>query len=495
MKLSDLLAYEDIVIQCHDNPDADALASGFALWWYLTKNGKEPVFIYRGINEMHKSNLLIMVDRLNIPIQYEPDFNRVPELLINCDCQHGQRNVTDTDAKNIAIIDHHQITIDQLPRLNEVRSSVGSCATVIWNLMKEEGINPNEDKALATALYYGLYTDTNRLSEISHPLDRDMLDDLVFNKSIVTEMCNSNISLEELKITGKAILQYDYHGDYKYLIIKSEQCDPNILGVISDFAMETVGVNVCIAYYNSPEEIKFSVRSCVKEVHANELAAFLADGIGGGGGHLFKAGGTIRPELITSNPESIIQERIEKYYATYIIMYAKDTTLDTAHMSLYDKLPQNLGTVRLADVFDIGTLVEIRTLEGDVHVTITDDTYLMIGIEGEVYPIKGTKLKNSYSFTGFVYSNTFEYEPSIKNLATGEVKLVMPFAKTVISPGNARIYAKPLENPIKLFTAWDDEKYYSGNVGDYIAVREDDPHDIYIIKGRLFDKLYRLIRS
>ena len=71
----------------------------------------------------------------------------------------------------------------------------------------------------------------------------------------------------------------------------------------------------------------------------------------------------------------------------------------------------------------------------------------------------------------------------------------MPFAKTVISPGNARIYAKPLENPIKLFTAWDDEKYYSGNVGDYIAVREDDPHDIYIIKGRLFDKLYRLIRS
>ena len=195
MKLSDLLAYEDIVIQCHDNPDADALASGFALWWYLTKNDKEPVFIYRGINEMHKSNLLIMVDRLNIPIQYEPEFDRVPELLINCDCQHGQRNVTDTDAKNIAIIDHHQITIDQLPRLNEVRSSVGSCATVIWNLMKEEGINPNEDKALATALYYGLYTDTNRLSEISHPLDRDMLDDLVFNKSIVTEMCNSNISL------------------------------------------------------------------------------------------------------------------------------------------------------------------------------------------------------------------------------------------------------------------------------------------------------------
>ena len=39
LKLSDFLKYERIVIQCHDNPDADALASGFALRWYLEKQG------------------------------------------------------------------------------------------------------------------------------------------------------------------------------------------------------------------------------------------------------------------------------------------------------------------------------------------------------------------------------------------------------------------------------------------------------------------------
>ena len=46
---------------------------------------------------------------------------------------------------------------------------------------------------------------------------------------------------------------------------------------------------------------------------------------------------------------------------------------------------------------------------------------------------------------------------------------------------------------MKLFTAWDDEKYYSGTPGDYIAVREDDEHDIYIISGELFDDLYEKI--
>ena len=37
LKLSDFTKYRDIVIPCHDDPDADALASGHALKWYLKK--------------------------------------------------------------------------------------------------------------------------------------------------------------------------------------------------------------------------------------------------------------------------------------------------------------------------------------------------------------------------------------------------------------------------------------------------------------------------
>ena len=35
MRLSDFLEYNDIAIQCHDNPDADALASGYGVYVYL----------------------------------------------------------------------------------------------------------------------------------------------------------------------------------------------------------------------------------------------------------------------------------------------------------------------------------------------------------------------------------------------------------------------------------------------------------------------------
>lgn len=499
MKLSELLKYNDIVIQCHDNPDADALASGFAVHYYLTKMGKEPLFIYRGRNKIQKSNLVIMCKKLGIPVNYEPDFEREPELLLTVDCQYGQRNVTATKARNIATIDHHQIS-GEVPKLSEIRSSVGSCSTVIWDMLQDEGIDIKSEKKLSTALYYGLYTDTGKLSEVSHPLDRDMLDMLLYNKALITKMSNSNISLKELSITGEAILNNEYHKKNRYLIIQAQPCDPNILGVMSDFSLETDGVDVCLAYYVSPEEIKFSVRSCDKEVHANELAAFLAEGIGGGGGHIYKAGGSIRPEklevadgAIESEATRIFHERMQAYFDKYEVIYAKKAKLDISGMKRYKKLGQKVGYVRLSDVYEVGTIVDIRTLEGDVTVTVAEDIYMMIGIEGEVYPIRREKFERTYAALDEPYDRQFEYEPSIINTQTKEKKHVMPFAHTAMAAGNSIIMARPLDRCVKLFTAWDDEKYYSGDIGDYIAVREDDAHDIYVIKGRLFGSLYQEI--
>ena len=97
-----------------------------------------------------------MVSFLEIPVSYEPDFDEDPELLVTVDCQYGQRNITMTEAQAVAIIDHHQETVS-LPELSEVRSNIGSCSTVIWDMIREAGLSVDEDILLSTALYYGLY--------------------------------------------------------------------------------------------------------------------------------------------------------------------------------------------------------------------------------------------------------------------------------------------------------------------------------------------------
>jgi phosphoglycolate phosphatase len=114
----------------------------------------------------------------------------------------------------------------------------------------------------------------------------------------------------------------------------------------------------------------------------------------------------------------------------------------------------------------------------------------MIGLEGEVYPILEEKLKKSYRFLDTPYTREFEYTPSVKNTATDEVRTVLEYARTVVSTGTSLICARPLTKAVKVFTAWDEEKYYSGDVGDYIAFRKEDVHDIYVIRARLFPLLY-----
>ena len=242
MKLSDLLSFNNIVIQCHDNPDADAIGCGYALYNYFSSKKKKVRFIYSGKT---KSNLVYLIDTLEIPIEFVTDSIGNPDLLLTCDCQYEEGNVTYFPAKCVATIDHHQVAKGKkLPELCEIRSGIGSCCTIVWDMLKKEGFQTDSDTS--SALYYGLFTDTNALSEISHPLDRDMMDEIYFDKSLIRRLNGMNITLEEAKIAGIALLGVEFHPENRYAILEAQPCDPNILGLISDFFLAVDTVDVCL---------------------------------------------------------------------------------------------------------------------------------------------------------------------------------------------------------------------------------------------------------
>ena len=108
MRLKDLLKFDEIVIQCHDNPDADAIACGYAVLLYLQKYGKSPSLVYGGRNFIRKTNLVMMIEDLEIPITHVTAIGN-PELLLMVDCQYGGGNAEKFEAQNIAVIDHHRI--------------------------------------------------------------------------------------------------------------------------------------------------------------------------------------------------------------------------------------------------------------------------------------------------------------------------------------------------------------------------------------------------
>lgn len=505
MRLGEYLKYDHIAVQCHDNPDADAIASGFGLYLFFSEKGKDVRLVYSGKFRIQKSNLVLMVQQLKIPIEHVRSLPADTQLLIMTDCQYGEGNVTRLTAPCVIDIDHHK-SHNELPTGSDVRSNIGSCSTIVWDLLRKEGeIELIGDKRLGTALYYGLYTDTSFFTEIAHPLDRDMRDSLVFDRNLIMKLRNSNMTLEELRIAGVSLLGYEYYSDNRYAIFRAEPCDPNILGLISDFALEVDRIDVCLVYSILDFGIKFSVRSCEKEVHANELASYLAEGLGSAGGHTGKAGGMIDYRLLSEVDGQyrmasedkrpyvavdILRNRMDSYFRSYTVIYADRETPDVRKMKVYAKLPVEAGYVKATDIFHAGNTVTVRMLEGDYDIRIDDDTYIMIGILGEVYPISRDKFECSYRETDHRYTMETEYEPTVRDSLTGDVRKLLPYVKSCIPTGTVRIYARRLRKTTKIFTKWDSDTYMLGQPGDIAAIRVDDIHDTYIIRRDIFAKCY-----
>lgn len=503
MRLSELEQFNQVTIQCHDNPDADAIASGYGLYCYFKDRGKQVRLVYSGRNRIQKSNLKLMVEKLDLPVEYIPAAEAgnltVEGLLITVDCQYGAGNVTKLAAENVAIIDHHQAEVEHT-RWADIHPGLGSCATLVWKMLTEEGFVINDDAGLGTALYYGLYSDTNQFSELHNPLDMDMIDALPVDNGLITLFRNSNISLKELEIAGIALIRYSYNDDYEFAVIKAQPCDPNILGLISDFLLQVDAIKTCVVFNEVDDGYKFSVRSCIREVNASELAAYLAEGMGSGGGHYEKAGGFIslrryEEKFPTMHTEGYFNNRMTEYFDSFEIIYAENYEVDLGSMKPYLKRKIPVGYVKADEILPVGTPITIRTLEGDVDMTVEEDLYIMIGIKGEVYPNRREKFMESYRMLNQKYNRrevleTTEYAPTVKNRESGENLLLTDFAKMCVATGEVHIHARPLERGVKVFTAWDKNKYMLGRPGDYLAVRSDDRHDIYVVERDIFARSY-----
>ena len=503
MKLHELEGYNPITIQCHDNPDADAIASGFGLYCYFRNKGKNVSLIYSGQNLIRKSNLVLMKDKLNIPIDYIPVEEKPvyrPGLLITVDCQYGAGNVTRIEADTIAIIDHHQVEIDNV-ELSQIVPGLGSCSTLVWKMLSDEGYEVTDDNGLGTALYYGLFSDTNQFSELHNPLDRDARDFIPFTQTLITTLRNSNLSLDELDIAGEAMFERIYNMEHRFVVVRTKPCDPNVLGLISDFVLQVDRIDNSIVFNEMSEGYKISVRSCIREVNASELAAFLTEDIGSGGGHYEKAGGFISKKKYyklygNMSPEDYFVKRLTKYYESFELIYAETYEADLSGMVMYEKAKLPQGYVKTDEVLPVGTPITIRTLEGDIDMTVEENLYIMIGIKGEVYPIRKEKFDKSYqtldrqyNFEEDVLEN--QYVPTLRNRENGQNMPITSYAKCCAPTGQVRIYARPLNSGVKVFTAWDKSKYMLGKAGDYLAVRSDDMHDVYIIEKKIFAKTYQ----
>jgi phosphoglycolate phosphatase len=316
---------------------------------------------------------------------------------------------------------------------------------------------------------------------------------------LIRKLKNSNLSIEDLAIAGKALTAYRVFEDTRSAIFKAEPCDPNILGFTSDLALQVNDIDACVVFCGANGGVKISVRSCVRETMANELAARLCEAVGSGGGRKDKAGGCISGDKLAElgvSPEEFLTERMARYYGEYDLIYSGDPQPCLGAFARYRKKTVPIGYARSADVFPAGTDIVVRTLEGDTFITSGRDTYIMVGICQEIWPIKREKFEASYRVSNGPYDpderfwGESHYAPTIVNHVQGEPVSLLPYIRPCVPTGESVIHARKLPRRTKVFTAWNQDGYMFGGAGDYLALSKREKHrTVYFTRFQLAGRI------
>jgi phosphoglycolate phosphatase len=385
------------------------------------------------------------------------------------------------------------------------------------------GISIRHNRALSTALYYGLYSDTSAFTEISHPLDMDLRDTADYDVQLLNKYRNSNLSLEELEVAGAALLKSDYKEEYRAAIVKSGPCDPNLLGVISDLVLGVDAVDICIVFNVQPGGVKVSVRSCSREAKASEIAEALCENIGSGGGHVAKAGGYIQMDLLTqeylrfceekgftprmdldaeglheqpagSGIKAVLEQRFRAYMDNTDILYAEDGRLDVSNAQSFLRRPVAWGYIRVAELFADGTRINVRSILGDFQTVLQRDIVLLFSPKGELYFRRESDILEQFRVhpDWEFHLSESEYAPTIKNMETGEILVPMEQAHVCVPKAEKVIYARRLERKVKLFPHNPVSlEYQLGRIGDYLLDSRDSLNGVRIIRRESFEQLYQ----
>ncbi|MDR2738576.1 MAG: DHH family phosphoesterase [Treponema sp.] len=296
-----------VVIQTHNFPDHDAMASAFALSQLLERFGFSPKLLYRGI--IRSYSLWSMVSELTIPITRVAD--TVSKEWRNIPCIVVDGNPTNANARQITdnlfgVIDHHGDSETPDCPFVDIRTSYGSCSSIIENYWHEVALSP--DKATATALLMGIQMDTDFLSRRVHKADLDALHRIFFiadweygSRTVKTALSKKDLNSLQLAIANARIQ------DGFFFTVITEEITQEGISILADFFLRLREVSIAVLVENKGETRPVSVRSHLTGVSAARVIRTALKDIGEGGGHDYLAGGLLFPATEISDDDLFLR--------------------------------------------------------------------------------------------------------------------------------------------------------------------------------------------
>jgi nanoRNase/pAp phosphatase (c-di-AMP/oligoRNAs hydrolase) len=315
-KLTELLtgkAYLLIVVQ--DSPDPDSLAAAVA----LRRLGKSVANLqcsiaYGGTVGRGENRALVKYLSLNLRPCDEIDYDKF-DLIALVDTQPGTGNnsLPDLVLPDI-VIDHHPIRRQtRTVPFTDIRSEYGATSTILVEYLIEEGITP--DTPLATALLYGIRSDTQDLGREASRADVEAIEFLYpfANKRMLSVIQRGKVPRVYYQMLADALRNAHVRGP-AIITGLGEIDNPDMIAEVADLLLredETIWT-MCTGFWN--EKLLISIRTSEESNLAEKVMKQIVARKGTGGGHQTYAGGQIPLRQGTKKEREVLVKHVERKF-------------------------------------------------------------------------------------------------------------------------------------------------------------------------------------
>lgn len=291
------------------NADPDSMSSAMALqrlFWRRVKKTR----VFR-TNVIKRADNLAMIKLLNIKQRHIRKLNpaRISKWAI-VDSQPEHHDAFNRFQFDI-IIDHHPLSAGSVAPFVDVREDYGATATMMTEYLRAAKIKPSP--RLATALFYGIKTDTDNFVRPSIPNDINAFRYLFPFVNIHTvKMIESSEMTRKTLTHFRAALENLVFFKDKAWIHMGKVNDPDILVILADFFLKLVESTWCIVSGVYGQRLIIIFRHAGFRLDAGKIAQKLFGPWGPAGGHKSAARAEIPMEAlpVPSQEEKELKELI-----------------------------------------------------------------------------------------------------------------------------------------------------------------------------------------
>ena len=285
-----------LAIFLQDNPDPDAIASGLALRRIANQYDVDST-IYHGGNIGHQQNrALVNLMETELTQLYSQEeakgiISKFGKVALIEASTPSKNNILPEGTIPDIIIDHHQTDMDMVKgSFIDIEDKIGANSTIMTRYLRLFGIKP--DPSLATALLYGIKSDTNDFTRNTTPEDMEAVAFLspLIDLNLLKEIETPPMSSETLDIIGRAIRNREIRGSYLASFVEFIT-DRDALPQAAEVMLQLEGVDTVLVAGICEDKAYISSRSRDPRVN---LGLLLQKAFGkNAGGHSTMAAGSI----------------------------------------------------------------------------------------------------------------------------------------------------------------------------------------------------------